>query len=313
MRPRLAHKAQRRGVAIVLAMGTVALAATAATAIMVAQGTWTHRNQLTNNHAQAQVLILAGTDWARAVLHDDRRTGDIDHLDEPWALRLPSMPVEQGMLSGYMEDQQGRFNLNNLVTDGETNPAQLTHFQRLLSVLGVPPIQSEALVNSLADWIDADGVPRPGGAEDEYYAGLQQPYLTANQPLTDVDELMLVRGFDESIRALLRPFVSALPRSTSVNVNTASPEVLVAIIAGLTLDDARTLVTRRERTHFINSSDFLRSLPENASGGESSIAVSSAYFLVRMRVTINDAESSGAVLLDRQHPGWPTVIWSKVL
>ena len=48
-------------------------------------------------------------------------------------------------------------------------------------------------------------------------------------------ELALVRGFDDGVRARLRPFVTALPRFTAVNANTASPEVLAAVVEGLGL------------------------------------------------------------------------------
>jgi general secretion pathway protein K len=174
---------KQRGVAIVLAMGVVALAAMAATALMITQSTWSRQSELTADHVQAQALIQAGVEWSRAVLGNDRRSNNVDHLGEPWALRLPPMPVENGELAGYIEDQQGLFNLNNLVKNGKVNLAQLANFQRLLSVLGLPP----ALAGALVDWIDADSEPQPqGGAEDETYLALQPPYLTANRPLTDV-------------------------------------------------------------------------------------------------------------------------------
>jgi general secretion pathway protein K len=205
-------------VAIVLAMGVVALAAMAATAMMVTQSTWSRAAELTAAHAQAQTLVLAGADWARAVLSDDRRLSNVDHLAEPWALRLPPMSVEGGELAGQIEDQQGLFNLNNLVRGGKVNAAQLAHFLRLLSTLGLPA----ELAGTLVDWIDADGEPQPqGGAEDDVYLALQPPYLAANRPLTDLAELALVRGFDDNVRLRLRPFVSALPVFTPVNVNTA--------------------------------------------------------------------------------------------
>ena len=119
-------RAVQRCVAIVLAMGVVALAAMAAAAMMVTQSTWSRQGELTAEHAQAQALIQAGVDWTRAVLSDDRRSSSVDHRGEPWALRLPP------------------------------------------------------------------------------------PYLAANRPLIDVAELVLVRGFDDSVRARLRPFVTAL-------------------------------------------------------------------------------------------------------
>ena len=122
---------KQRGVAIVMAMSIVALAAIATTAMMMTQSTWSRETELQRDHAQAQILIQAGVDWARAVLSDDRRLNNIDHLQEPWALRLPAMPVDNGELAGYIEDQQGSFNLNNLVLGGNISVAQLDRFIRL--------------------------------------------------------------------------------------------------------------------------------------------------------------------------------------
>jgi len=295
-------------VAIVLAMGVVALAALAAIAMMVAQSTWSRQVELTAGHAQAQLLIQAGLDWARAVLSDDRRSNSVDHLGEPWALRLPPMPVDKGELSGYIEDQQGKFNLNNLVKGGKVNLAQLAHFQRLLSVLGFPT----ALAGALADWIDADSEPQPqDGAEDAYYLSLQPPYLAANRPLIDVAELALVRGFDDNVRARLRPFVSALPVFTPVNMNTASPEVIAAVVDGLGLDGARALVEKRARAYFPDRTDLLNQLPRGVLVATEDISFSSDYFIATTRVTIGGAQARGSALLARGIAGWPAIVWRK--
>lgn len=301
--------AKQRGVAIVLAMGVVALAAMAATAMMVTQSTWTRASELTAEHVQAQGLIQAGVDWSRAVLAADRRFNNVDHLGEPWALRLPPMPVENGELSGHIEDQQGLFNLNNLVKNGKVNPAQLAQFQRLLSILGLPA----TLAGALVDWIDADSDPQPqGGAEDETYLALQPPYLTANRPLTDVAELALVRGFDVGVRARLRPFVTALPHFTAVNANTASPEVLAAVIGGLGLDGARNLVAQREHAFFRSYDEFFVQLPPGFLVPTENISVNSGYFLATLRVTIGGAQARGEALLARgETGGWPDVVWRK--
>jgi general secretion pathway protein K len=296
------------GVAIVLAMGVVAVAALAATAIMVSQSTWSRQVELTAGHAQAQLLLQAGLDWARAVLSDDRRASNVDHLGEPWALRLPPIPVDNGSLAGHIEDQQGRFNLNNLVKDGKVNLAQLARFRRLLSILDLPP----TLAGALADWIDADSEPQPqDGAEDAHYGSLQPPYLAANRPLIDVAELALVRGFDDNVRARLRPFVTALPRATAVNANTASPEVLAAVVEGLGLDDARTLVAQRESAFFRNFSDFFNRLPAGVVAPAESISVGSDYFIATTRITIGGAQVRGSALLEREKAGWPAIVWRK--
>ena len=295
--------------AIVLAMGVVALAATAATAIMITQSTWSRESELTADHVQAQAVIQAGVDWSRAVLGNDRRSNSVDHLGEPWALRLPPMPVENGELASYIEDQQGLFNLNNLVKGGKVNLAQLAHFQRLLFLLGLPT----ELAGALVDWIDADSEPQPqGGAEDDFYLALQPPYLAANRPLTDVVELALVRGFDDGVRARLRPFVTALPRFTAVNANTASPEVLAAVVEGLGLDSARAIVAQRERAYFRSFDEFFRQLPPGLIVLTENISVSSDYFMVTLRVTIAGARARGLVLLAREDAGWPAIVWRKM-
>lgn len=297
-----------RGVAIVLALGVIALAATAAAAILVTQSTWARQSEITASHVQARILVGAGMDLACAVLAEDRRASNVDHLGEPWARRLPPMPVDNGLLAGHIEDEQGKFNLNNLVRSGKINPAQLEHFRRLLSILGQP----DALADALADWLDADSEPRSlAGGEDGYYLALQPPYLAANRPLTDVAELALVRGFDDTVRARLRPFVTTLPRFTPVNVNTASPEVLAAVVSNLSLDAARGLVARREQAYFRDGADFAARLPRPAMAAEDDIAASSAYFMATLRVTLGEAEARGTALLAREASGWTAVVWRK--
>lgn len=301
--------ARQHGVAIVLAMAVVAMAALAATAIVVSQSTWSRQLELSAGHAQAQRLIQAGLDWSRAVLSDDRRLGEVDHLGEPWALRLPAMPVDNGSLAGHLEDQQGKFNLNNLLRDGQVDSVQLAHYRRLLSLLDLPP----PLADALADWIDADrALQPPNGAEDAYYLSLPSPYLAANTPLNDIAELALVRGYDDSVRERLRPFVTALPRATAINVNTASPEVIAACAEGLGLDGARVLVAQRERGYFRNLSDFQAHLPGGATVAEQDISVGSDYFIATMEVSINDARAHGSALLARGSAGWPLVVWRKL-
>lgn len=303
-------RAAQRGVAVVLAMSVVALAAIAATAIIVPQSIWMRQNQLTNEHVQAQVMVQVGVDWIRAVLSDDRRLSNVDHLGEAWALRMPVMPIEKGELASHIDDQQGMFNLNNLVQEGKVSATYLVRFKRLLALLNLPGTLADALV----DWMDADSAPQPqGGAEDEYYLGLNPPYLASNRPLTDVAELALVRGFDSPTRARLRPFVTALPRFTPVNVNTAPPEVLAAMIEGLGINSARTLVEQRQRTYFRDDADFINRLPQGAVAEDSDVSISSDYFMATLRVTIGEAQARGVVLLARMDAGWPAIIWRKYL
>jgi general secretion pathway protein K len=303
-------KRSERGVAVVMAMGVVSLAAIVGSAILTTQHAWARRADLTAQYAQALELLQAGSDWACAVLSDDQRLSGVDHLGEPWAVRLPAMPIDNGELVGHIEDQQGLFNLNNIAHDGSVNALQLARFQRLLALLELPA----ALADSLADWIDGDAQPRGAhGAEDEYYMRLDPPYRSANRPLIDIDELALVRGFDAGTRARLAPYVAALPGPSTINVNTASPEVLAALIDGLGPGAARALVGRRSLSHFRSSAEFIAQLPKEATVALPDIRVGSEYFVATMRVNSGGAQVQGKALLARREPGrWPAVVWRKI-
>jgi general secretion pathway protein K len=281
-------RARERGVALLLAMGVVALAAMAAAAMLASQSTWSRRVEIGAEYVQAQALVQAGVDWARAVLGDDRRSSTVDHLGEPWALRVPPVPMDNGELTGQIDDQQGAFNLNNLLRSGAISAPHLAQFGRLLGILGLP----DALAPSLAGWL------RPGDAGPV-------------RPLLEVGDLALVPGFGEKERARLRPFITALPRFTTVNVNTAPPEVLSAVLRGLELDDARALAALRSRAYFRNVTEFLAQLPPGAAADAGDLGTASQYFLASVRVTIGDAQARGSALLARDSTGWPAVVWRK--
>ena len=300
--------ARQRGVAIVLAMTVAALAAIAAAGILVSQSTWARHNTLATDHAQAQLAVQGGLELARMVLSADRRSSSTDHLGEPWAMKLAPTEIERGSIEGDVEDAQSRFNVNNLVRAGKVDIDQLARFRRLLSILGLPG----ALADAAADWIDGDSTPQPGGgAEDTYYLTLQPPYLAANQPLIDITELALVRGFDENVIVRLRPYVTALPRYTQVNANTATPEVLAAVVDGLSLDAARTLTAQRERIYYRSSADVSTRLSGERPIRTADLTVSSDYFLVSVRARIGDSQATGSALIARDG-AWPTFVWRKL-
>ena len=55
-------RTSQQGVAVVLALGVVALAAIAAAAMLASQSTWARHAELSAEHAQAQALTQAGVD-----------------------------------------------------------------------------------------------------------------------------------------------------------------------------------------------------------------------------------------------------------
>ena len=292
----------QQGVAIIMVLLIVAMATSLAAYMALQQNLWQRQVESQFERAQARQLGAAGMDWARAVLAEDARGGNMDHEKEIWTLRLPAIPVEGGEVIGAIEDRQGLFNLNKVLT----NVAQ---FQRLLAVLGLPA----DLAPALADWLDADSEAQAGGAEDGYYLTLPQPYRASNRALVELGELVKVKGFDSRTIDSLRAFVSVLPAtSTPVNVNFAPAEVMMAVIEGLTLSDARLLVQQRQGQPFKDIADFKKRLPH---GGikvvDSDISVKSDFFWVTGRASVGQAQVVTQALMHRVN-NWPTVVWQSV-
>jgi general secretion pathway protein K len=298
------------GVALVLVLLIVALATSLAVYMTTQQNLWQRQLESQLDRAQARRIGIAAIDWARAVLADDARASSIDHADEMWALRLPAMPVENGEVTGVIEDRQGLFNLNNLVRNGAASPPDVAQFQRLLGLLGLPA----DLAAALADWMDADSETQyPGGAEDGYYLSLAHPYRAANRPLIELDELALVRGYDRPTIERLRPYVTVLPLPGPVNVNFAPPEVLAAVVQNLSLADARTLVLQRRGDPFKSVADFRQRMPGGgAQVSDRDVSVSSQFFIVTGRATMGQALVTTQALLQRSGGDWPAVVWQSV-
>jgi general secretion pathway protein K len=300
---------RQHGVAIIIVILIVAMATMLAVYVAQQQSLWQRQVEAEFDRAQARRLNIAGIDWARAVLAEDARSNAIDHESEIWALRLPAMPVDGGEVIGVIEDRQGLFNLNNLVSNGSSRPASVAQFQRLLATLGLPV----ELALNLADWMDNDSETQmSGGAEDSYYLSLPTPYRCANRPLIELGELTYVKGFDVRTIERLKPYVSGLPGTTAINVNFAPAEVLAAVMENLTLSDARQMVQQRQGNPYKDLEDFKQHLPH---GGiptlNSDISVSSQFFWVTGRGKFGAAQVTAQALLQR-NGGWPSVIWQSV-
>ncbi len=256
----------QRGVALVMVLLIVAMATTIAAFMAQQQGFWQREMENGRDRAQARRIAEAGIDWARAVLADDASVNQTDNAKEMWAMKLPAIPVEGGEVQGTIVDQQGLFNLNNLVgNNGGASGPDVARLQRLLTALGLP----QELGGALTDWMDANSETAVNGAEDEYYMNLAKPYRCANRQLSDIGELAWVKGFDAGIVKRLQPFVSVLPKSgTLVNVNFAPPEVLMAMLPGLALQDARQIAMEIKSTPYKNIADLDTSFTQERATGK---------------------------------------------
>jgi general secretion pathway protein K len=293
-----------------MAMLLAALAATIAATLLWQQQRWAGEYERRRDQVQAQALAMAGVQWSRQILFENA-PASIVHLGQPWAYRLPSTPIENGSIGGYITDAQGRLNVNNLAAGGNAGTTARVALQRLFGELGVP----KPLLNAIVDWVDADGqTTEGGGAEDAYYLAQSTPGLAANGPVRRVAELLTVRGADPALVARLRPFVDALDAPTTVNVNTAPAEVLVAAIGGLDAAGAAALVASRSTALFASIADFRSRSRADLVIDETMLSVKSDWFVVSIEARQGDTVARARALLKRSATAgeWPNVVWQTV-
>ena len=304
---RRAKALRQHGLALIVAMLVAALAAAVAVSVATAQSQWSSQVEHRRDQVEAQSIALAGIAWARAIVLAD--APGIDYLGEPWALPLPPTPVENGDVQGRVVDAQSMLNVNTLGNAQHATAAR-QRFAKLFATLGIPG----STLASTIDWIDADDVPEPDGAEDAWYMAQTDASLTANGPATRIEEIAAVRGMTVPAMTRLAPFVTALPEDdTPVNVNTAPPEVLAALLDGIDADALATLVAYRVQHPFINIDDFRAHLPPSGVTivDQALISVETHYFLVSVRARQGETIANAHALI-RRDPGSSAIVWQTV-
>jgi general secretion pathway protein K len=289
----------QRGTALITAMLVVALATAIAASL-----TWDlfldQRRAFSRVAVDQGLMVsLGGEAWAKKILRDDAQDNQVDHPGESWATQIPPLPIEGGQIQGRMLDLNGRFNLNNLIdAAGATDPVAVEGFRRLLLVLEL----DGRLADRLADWIDLDIEPNfPDGAEDSDYLSRTPPFRAANRPITSVSEIMLVYPeFGQAAYNRLRPFITALPRGTRLNINTASPEVLLTASESLGPTEAQRIAFDRPETGWDSIEQLGDMIPVDARGA---LGVTSNWFRLSLRVDIGTQRFTMYSLLHRDAAG----------
>lgn len=289
---------RQRGAAILLAMITLFVCAGLAASMIGQLGRSVDSASGQQDLAQARILARAAVDWARNVLADDRIRTAVDHTGQPWAIRVPPTPVENGEVSGEIHCWSGRFNLNNIAPQGEPDSTAIDAFIRLLRAADIPPAEASRLVSALTRRLSVTA---------------SSPSTAPPAPLVDIAELVALPGVDPGLLERLSPLVSALPAPSRINLNTAPAEVLMAVTEGLDRVAARALVAERERIWYRNVADYSSRLPPNARITNLQLVdIRSRHFLVTGRAGYGAATVRLEVLLDRAEI-WPDILWQRLL
>lgn len=301
----------QRGVALLTILLLVVSITVVAGAMLASQKIAIRRSGLLFDQNQLSQDINAGKQLAITMIRADDKLNDTDSEQDIWAQPLPPYLLANHSISIELRDEASRFNINNLYQNGAVDSAALAIFQRLLIQLNLEPDIAIAVL----DYQDTDSdVYQDGGDESVVYS--QQSSGSAsktlpNQALVSVDQLQEIRGVNAEVLAALRPYITAVPYYVPINVNTASPVLLAALVDDATSQQMQGLVDMRAK-QALASIDDVWQLPMLSSLNDDQrkalkplLAVDSQAFMAL--ITATDSANLG-----QQRQRFATVLISKI-
>ncbi|KJZ51750.1 HxcX atypical pseudopilin [Pseudomonas marginalis] len=273
--------------AIISALLIAAVVAVLAGAMLTRQTVFTRSLEAEQLRIQGQWLLQGGLERSRQMLWDARQKEVLTRLDQPWARALG------GAFEGRIEDEQGKFNLRNLVNRQQVDSEQLQSFERLCQLIGVDPAVSRRVSQRVIA---------------SYLPPVKYPMLRS------LDDLSGLEGLDPLVLQRMQAYISVLPGPTWVNGNTASAEVLSAVVPQLSLSQAHGLVAERDSGQwFINRGDFVNRLhlPQVVMDSVQ-VGITSEWFRLQGQARREQRRVTIDALLHRPEDRQPRVIWSRV-
>ena len=279
--------AKQRGMAIISALLIAAVVAVLAGSMLTRQTVFTRSLEAEQLRIQGQWLLQGGLERSRLMLWEARQKNVLTRLDQPWAR------AQSGEFQGRIDDEQGKFNLRNLVNREQLDAEQLQAFERLCRTLGIDPAVSRRISQRVVA---------------SYLPPAKYPMLRSLDDLGDIE------GLDPLLLRRLQAYMSVLPGITWVNGNTASAEVLSAVVPQLSLSQAHGLVAERDSGQwFINRGDFVNRLHlPQVVVDTVQVGITSEWFRVQGLVRREQRRVTIDALLHRPEERQPQVIWSRV-
>ncbi len=300
---------RQQGVAIITALLIVTIAATVSITISTRLQLDVRRTSNLIALDQADFYLFAAEEWSQRILRQDKKDSSSDSLTENWAIELPPLPVTGGSIQGKLTDLHACININSLIEDNAINATTQDRLTQLFNTLEL----GNNLIQAIADWIDTDlETTNPNGAEDGYYLNLEKPYHTANTPLQSISELRLIKGLDNKTYQQLKSHLCAFAANSkdiTINVNTASAEVLKSLSAKMNDNLVKDIIERRDEEPFNDIKEFTSFAKlDTIIKDTAKLSTSSDYFLLRTQAIIGQANKVMYSIIYRDDSGKTEII-----
>ncbi|WP_027613118.1 type II secretion system minor pseudopilin GspK [Pseudomonas sp. URIL14HWK12:I6] len=312
-------QSNQQGMAIISALLIAAVVAVIAAGMLTRQSVSTRALEADQQRVQGRWVLHGGLEISRQLLWDARQRDPLTRLDQPWAQRLNAQGFD-----GRLEDEQGKFNLRNLVANEHVDEAQVQAFQRLCELIGISAGLSQRISQRVIGsypYLLNPQIAENTASKNAFDSGRATSPNASRKPqnpklpmLRSVDDLRSVEGVNEAVIGKLAPYLTVIPATTWLNGNTATAPVLAAYVPGLSLERAQALINERDAGRwFINRGDFVNRLRmPNLELTSVKVGITSDWFRLRGEARRDQRRVSLDALLHRSEDRLPQVIWSRV-
>jgi len=264
---------RQAGAAILLALLIMTLVATIAASMVWLQFRGIEVEAAERARSQAEWLLNASLDWGNLILKSSIRNGQVeDDLGQPWATPLAETKLSsflsadgnhtdeggpEAYLSGQITDAESKYNLYNLTVavPGGGKFDEINRLKIICQAIGISPDIATTLGAGLSDSLNAQQNNASGG----------QPGNSVLMPVQLED--LAWYGIDPKALKQLMPFVQLLPPAagqaptlSTINMNTAPAEVLMAAMPGISRAQAQQIILARQTHPFSKAADYLGAL-----------------------------------------------------
>ena len=324
-----------RGVAILVTIAVITLLITIALELnrksrSVIASTAAIMDQYTLSH-----MTSSGLNAAIALLIKDKLESETDSIQEDWAdpdkiaFLLEDIPFEDGEIKLKISDELGRIQVNALVVypdRSEFDETQKNFWDRFVRLIiferELPEeIDPSCIINSVKDWLDIDdSITDLSGAESEYYQDSETPYSCRNAPLSDLNQLAMIKGVTPEIfynyngmpsiseyMTVYGMANSGITYAGKININTAGAHVIAALLPDENQQLSSAICEYRQKMsdlkflHDLSSNTWYKNVSgcENIEIDSNLITTSSDFFRIVSVAKLREMEMTTTAIVQR--------------
>lgn len=258
-----------QGSILITALCVVAIAVTLSTAILITTKQFIRSSQLQIQHSQDQAYIDSGLNWVKVEIDQYHKLPIERKRRLP--LRLEPAFFDSGKMMIEIHDAQARLNINNLAPNEDLALYQKIYVALFQLELGLSSSSSEALVKAIIHLRHSQ-----------------------SQPFFYIEELLKVPGFKKAYLEKLKPYIIALPETTTLNLNTVSGKLLQIILQDPEL--IHLLLTESEKGIRKMPNSLLEKKPLESKA----FGVDTSYFIAFIKLEHPDYHFTEKILLSGQ-------------